>query len=65
MESSYIFVEIDSEEVQASSPSVDCSSIMSNYFVKVCSGFGSNWADLFVATGIAGNEKDRDAFYLL
>ena len=64
MESSYILVEIYCEEVEASSTTGDCCSVVLQDVVEICRSFCCNRAHLFVAASISRYEKHWDAFDL-
>jgi hypothetical protein len=64
VESGNIFVEIDSEEVQAAAASLERRRVVLDDIVEVLGRLGGNWPHLFIASGIAGYEEHRDAFDL-
>lgn len=64
MEGSDILVEVDCEEVETSSATIDRGFILLQHIVKVISGFGGDGSNLLVATGVSGDKEDGNTFNL-
>jgi len=64
VKSSKVFVEVDGEEVQGSLSRGKGLLVVGNVLSKVVLGLGGQRADLLVASGITGDEEDRNAFDL-
>ena len=56
VESSYVFIEVDGEEIEASNTSIGSRYIMLDVMMTVICSFGSYRSNLFVASRIAWDE---------